>query len=149
MSKKFVEFQTSDAQFRCSRPGSTFDTQAKQLLRLGNTGGQRRYSKSHEGGDFVWFLYLIRICVWPLGGTWIRYQQLFIPDRPVAEGRGIHNINNIRCRRSSQPRTMINIAFCFQAWGFQFLYKPRNLRTENAKSLSHTHRFLLEAIILG
>lgn len=108
-----------------------------------------RYSKSHEGGDFVWFLYLIRICVWPLGGTWIRYQQLFIPDRPRAEGRGIHNINNIRCRRSSQPRTMINIAFCFQAWGFQFLYKPRNLRTENAKSLSHTHRFLLEAIILG
>ena len=35
-------------QFRCSWPSSTFDTQAKQLLRLGNTGGQRRYSKSHE-----------------------------------------------------------------------------------------------------
>ena len=108
--------------FRCSGAlDTTFDTQARQLLEVGNTACERRDIQNHISGDFVWFLYLIRICVWPLGGAWIRYhQQLFIPsqERP---GWGIHNINNIRCRRSPQSRTMINIAFCFQAWGFQFL----------------------------
>ena len=132
-------------QFRCSRPGSTFDTQAKQLLRLGNTQAASVDIQNH----------MRRFCLVSVSHQDLRLairenmNQISAVIYPGPAGRGIHNINNIRCRRSSQPRTMINIAFCFQAWGFQFLYKPRNLRTENAKSLSHTHRFLLEAIILG
>ena len=75
---------------------------------------------SNDGGDFVWFLYLIRICVWPLGEHESDITS-YLSQPGQAGGRGIHNINNIRSWRSPPPRTMINIAFCFQAWGFQFL----------------------------
>ena len=135
--------------FRCSGAlDTTFDTQARQLLEVGNTACERRDIQNHISGDFVWFLYLIRICVWPLEEHESDITSSYL-SRARSGQAEVFTISTISAAEGPlNPAQWLISLFVSKPEVFSS-YKPQNLRTENAKSLSHTHRFLLEAIIPG